>query len=115
MSDVAKVVLEERLRNSRVKDLVSDLCLRRPCVRGDYRLLQYYFLRDYCGIRISLATFDDLRRAPSPETISRRFRELCNEEPSVYCASVGTEAKRRKNERVWREYYANKGRLNEWL
>lgn len=113
MSDVPIAVLREHFEEGKVKDVVAGVCERYPSCRGDYRLLLWRVWRAY-GLRIDFKTFEQIRSAPSPETVSRRFRELKEEEPEKYAASFETECKRSKNEKVFRSYYGRKNNLTNW-
>ena len=117
MSDVPIGVLEKRVRSPKVRDLVEQLCRSRPSVKGDYRLLTYWMWKNYYGIKISLDTFDMIRCAPSPETIGRRYREIVEEKDAEvgelknpFRPTAETQSKRRKNYRVYSEYFKQMGR-----
>jgi hypothetical protein len=114
VSDVPVAVLEKRQNDDTIKKCIVDLVERRPCVKGDYRLLNYYFLKDYCNIRMSFKDFETLRHSPSPETISRRMRELKEKDPMKYGASEETEIKRFKRFKVMRDHYGSK-HLNDFM
>lgn len=113
MSDCSISVLEKRVRSPTVRENVSLLCKKYPSIKGDYRLLLYRYWREVCGINISLKTFDEIRRAPSPMSITRRFQELNAEFQATYgslgnpyAPSPETISKRRKNEFVHRDFYS---------
>ena len=114
MSDCSVAVLKRRVESPKVLTLVDRLCRSRPSVKGDYRLLTYWMWKDFYGINISLKTFDQIRSAPSPETIGRRYRELnaawradhSEAEHNPYAPSPETRLKRSKNYRVYRDYFA---------
>ena len=112
MSDVPIEVLRKRQKNPRVKDNVAMLCTAYPTCKGDYRLLTYRYWRECCGITINLKQFDQLRHAPSPETITRRYRELRQELPEKYTPSKGTTEKRAKRNSIMHDYYTP--RLQEY-
>ena len=63
-------------RTERVKDRVEKILKEWPSTRGDDRLLQWRYLRAYTGVRLSFSQFESLRIMPSPETITRRRREI---------------------------------------
>ena len=114
MSDCSVKVLRRRVESPKVLIVVDRLCHSRPSVKGDYRLLTYFAWKDYYGINISLKTFDQIRCAPSPETLGRRYRELnaawkaehSEAETNPYAPSMETRLKRSKNYRVYRDYFA---------
>jgi hypothetical protein len=114
MSDVDRRVLEARQESSAIKKRVLALCRDYPSVKGDYRLLWYRYIQRFHGARLSFkerSFFDELRRMPSPETIGRRYRELCEEGVEGVLPSEATQRKRRKRERVMRSAYS---RSNLW-
>jgi hypothetical protein len=104
MSDVPIEVLRKRLWSGRIKDLVASVCERYPSCKGNYGLLLFRVYREL-GVRNLRDFFDKMDGLPSPETVGRRFRELKEEDPERYRASLGTELKRSKNESVFREFY----------
>lgn len=114
MADVEVAVLERRQEDDTIKRCVAELCRKYPSVKGDYWQLCWRFWREYCGVKISFATFEAMRFAPSPETIGRRMRELKVENPFEYAATAPTEHKRWKRFRVMLEHYSGARKLNEF-
>jgi hypothetical protein len=104
VSDVPVETLEERANDPTCKDIVAELCRVYPSVKGDYRLLYYRYLRSQ-GLHLNIQEFDLLRTLYSPETITRRYRELAGENPEDYAPTEATLSKRRKNEKVYRNYF----------
>jgi hypothetical protein len=104
MSDVDQEILEDRANDPKCKDIVRELCRHFPECKGDYRLLYYRYLRQ-AGLHINIREFDLLRTLYSPETITRRYRELAGENPADYAPTEATLSKRRKNEKVYRAYF----------
>jgi hypothetical protein len=104
MSDVDQDTLEARANDPTCKELVKELCRVYPSVKGDYRLLYYRYLRSQ-GLHLNVQEFDLLRTLYSPETITRRYRELANDNPTDYAPTEATLSKRRKNEKVYRAYF----------
>jgi hypothetical protein len=88
-----------------VKKKLAELCHKYPSIKGDYRLMTYRFWTEVCGIKITFKDFNTIRRAPSPETIGRRFRELQASDPISYQPSLATIDKRQHNERLYRTYF----------
>lgn len=109
MADVSKKVLESRIRNEVIKNRVHSILLDRPCARGDDLVLALEFYRRYYPhIRslwdLELASFKGL--VPTPDTISRRRRELVYDEGhSELLPSLGTQRKRLKNAGVYCDFY----------
>lgn len=103
-SDVDRDTLEERVSDPTCKEIVAQLCRVYPSIKGDYRLLYYRYLRQ-AGLHINLKEFDLLRTLYSPETVTRRYRELADENPADYAPTEATLSKRRKNEKVYRAYF----------
>lgn len=68
-----EVMLE---RSIRVKDAVVDVLHRHPAAKGNYSLLLFYVWRDHYDVSVRFDQFERLLRAPSPETIARRYREV---------------------------------------
>ncbi len=72
------------------------------CTRGDYRLLEYYYIRMFGHTKITFRDFEDLRKNPAPESISRLARMLVNENPDLR-PSERTVRKRAKREAIIRQ------------
>lgn len=104
MSDADIEDLEDHWNDISCKDVVAAICKIYPSCKGDYRLLDYRYLR-YMGVNITLRDFDQLRRIWSIGTVNRRYRELQDENPNEYAPTEATLLKRAKNERVIRKYY----------
>jgi len=67
-----------------VKQKVRKVLEKYPSTRGDYRLLYYYYIKEYCPfLTLTFREFSDLFNQPSPETISRCARKIFSEEPSL--------------------------------
>jgi putative component of toxin-antitoxin plasmid stabilization module len=109
MADVERETLEARANDPTCKELVATLCRVYPSVKGDYRLLYYRYLRSQ-GLHLNIQEFDLLRTLYSPETITRRYRELANDNPADYAPTEATLSKRRKNEKVYRAYFKQQTR-----
>jgi len=117
MSDVPLETLEARAEDPTCKHLVAELCRVYPSVKGDYRLLYYRYLRSQ-GLHLNVQEFDLFRTLYSPETITRRYRELANDNPVDYAPTEATLTKRRKNEKVYRAYFKTQTRptpLMSWI
>ena len=112
MSDVAKVVLEARLRNQVIKDRVHSVLLDYPATRGDdLALAMRYYRRYYPFIKslwdLERASYEG--RVPTPDTLSRRRRELVYDEGHAeLLPREGTQRKRLKNAVVYWGYYGLK-------
>lgn len=115
MSDVDSEVLEARQRSDVIKNRVLSLCEDYPSVKGDYRLLWYRYIQRFHGAKLSFkgkSFFEELRVMPSPETIGRRYRELAEEGVDVL-PRAGTQLKRVKRCRVYRDFYGQKELVDE--
>ncbi len=70
-------------RTKTVKAQVENILRKYPQARGDYRILDWYFCREYTGVRLTFPKFAALRNCPSFETVHRRTRELMQEHPEL--------------------------------
>jgi len=90
-----------------VKQKVRKVLEKYPSARGDYRLLYYYYIREYCPhLTITFREFADLFNQPSPETISRCARKIFEEEPSLL-PTMKTQKKRYIRQLVLSELMLN--------
>lgn len=58
----------------KIYEKVVLLCKEKPVSKGDYRLLTTYYYWKYHFRKFGLP-FDELRKLPSPESITRAFRK----------------------------------------
>ena len=90
-----------------VKQKVKKVLEKYPPARGDYRLLYYYYIREYCqNLTLTFREFADLFNQPSPETISRCARKIFREEPSLL-PTAKTQKKRYVRQLVLSELLVN--------
>ena len=69
---------EEMIANKpTIEKRVKHILEEYPPSRGDDRLLQWKYLRAFTPVRLSFATFEQLRATmPSPESITRARRKI---------------------------------------
>jgi len=80
MSDVPISVLRNKYEAAKAKKWVYWLALKKPQVCGDERLLWLFFWLYVYKMKIKDLTVENLRRTYSPETLSRRLREIREDE-----------------------------------
>ena len=77
-----------------IKQRVRHVIECYPCVKGDYRLLNYYYNKMFGNYEI--------RKNPSPESINRMYRKLAEEHPE-FRPSERVQKKRARRESIIRE------------
>jgi hypothetical protein len=100
-------------RTIRVKDEVKQILEQHPTTRGDDRILAWRYYRYFSGIRISFKDFASLRSAPAFETISRRRRELQNEQPELR-PTERVKFKRFRRQAAFRAMFGSGLKLNDF-
>ena len=106
-SGVALETLESRLNSDTCKRLVWEILDAVPSTKGDYRLLYEYARKEQLRRLNNTNNFNNLtdfekeRMLYSPDTLGRRYREICDD----WCrASLGMSYEDvRMNSVVWRD------------
>lgn len=109
MSDVERKVLVARLRDDTVKERVAVILAEYPDTRGDDFILALRFYKRFyapCRSWWNLFQLAVKGRAPNPETLARRRRELVYDDGHVeWLPREGTQRKRWKNQDAYLDYY----------
>jgi hypothetical protein len=87
----------------KTKDKVAQILEKYPATKGDDRLLQFYFYKEFepDKVKLSFKKFKMLMLMTSPETI-RRVRQKLNEE-GKFLPTDKTILKRRRRESIVRQ------------
>ena len=90
-ADEPESKLKEAVKHLETSDYNTEVykglaCVKYPCCRGDYRLLEKYVWRDFYGIPFGL--FEKVRRIPSGGTVDRRWREVFAEAKASFELAV---------------------------
>jgi hypothetical protein len=101
-------------RTEKVKDRVRRILQEYPPTRGDDCQLLFRYLRRYHpDIRFSPKQFEALLYMPSPETLTRRRREIQIALPDLR-PTERTVKKRARNEHAYHGYYGKGMALSDF-
>ena len=93
-------------KHQTIKENVKALCMEHPSVKSDYRKLVHYYWFYVQGLK-NFIPLETLEKLTSPESITRAFRKLCEEDPS-FCPPERVKSAREEEQERYRRYYGKR-------
>lgn len=97
-----------------IKEKVHRILLKYPATRGDDRLLLFYYLRAYCSVKLTFRQFEELRKIPSPDTLTRRRQEIQAKNENMR-PTPKTQLKRELLQEANRNYFGKGLKLTDFM